>query len=168
MITRPKLSFPPIAGESPVILILGSLPGEESLFRQQYYAHPRNAFWPILGDILGFDPDLPYEKRTLALQQNRLALWDTLAQGIRKGSLDTNISSPVPNDIAVFVESNPTISTILCNGGAAHRYLKGFFPGLFQSPLVIRQLPSTSPAAARLKLEDKLYAYREAINAALA
>ena len=72
-------SFPPAAAEGVRVLVLGSMPGVESLRQQQYYAHPRNAFWPIMGALFGFSPALPYKKRLEELNRAGVALWDSLA-----------------------------------------------------------------------------------------
>lgn len=158
-----KQSFPPVEGHGARLLILGSMPGDESLGRREYYAHKRNAFWPIMGELLGFDPAMPYARRLDALCNNRIALWDVLASCLRPGSLDSNISIPLPNDLRGLLERHPGIRTVYCNGGASYRYFKRFFPDLMTGVLLVRQLPSTSPAAARLSYTDKLAAYREAL-----
>ena len=84
-------SFPPIVGEMPRVLILGSMPGVESLRAKEYYAHPRNAFWKILGDLGLCDPSESYALRTASMQRASVALWDVLAVCERDGSLDASI-----------------------------------------------------------------------------
>lgn len=139
------------------MLVLGSMPGVESLRRQQYYAHPRNAFWPIMGVLFGFSPGLSYERRLEKLNQAGVALWDSLAGCERTGSLDSNIRKPVPNDIPGLLERYPAIHAIFCNGSASCLFLKKYHRPLFErSGLEIRQLPSTSPAAAVYSFEQKL------------
>jgi len=90
-----KLSFPPIADSSCVCLILGSMPGEESLRRQQYYGHPRNAFWRIINENL---PNRSYEDRCSFLLAHGIALWDVLKSAHRQGSLDSAIRNEKPNE----------------------------------------------------------------------
>ena len=62
------------------VLVLGSMPGAASLARTEYYGHPRNAFWPIMGALFGAGPELPYAERTARLTaagvQCELHLWD--------------------------------------------------------------------------------------------
>ena len=150
-------SFPPVASEGARVLILGSMPGEESLRQQQYYAHPRNAFWPIMGSLFGFSPVLPYEKRLEKLNRAGVALWDSLAGCERSGSLDSNIREPRPNDIAGLLKKYPAIHSIFCNGTASFQFLKKYHAALFDRPdLKIALLPSTSPAAAVYSFEEKL------------
>ena len=150
-------SFPPVAGRGARVLILGSMPGGESLRRQQYYAHPRNAFWPVMGMLFGFDPALSYPERLDALKRAGVALWDTLAGCERSGSLDSNIREPEPNDITGLLRKHPGIRTVCCNGTASFGFLKKYHPALFDRPgLEILRLPSTSPAAALYSFEEKL------------
>jgi double-stranded uracil-DNA glycosylase len=153
--------FPPIADPHARVLILGSLPGQASLQRQQYYALPQNAFWKIMGRLFGADPALSYEERVQRLVRNGVALWDVCAAAHRPGSLDAAIvhASVVPNDLAAFIESHPGIGLICFNGGkAAERYRRLVMPGLPASVRAIRTetLPSTSPAHAAMPFEEKL------------
>ena len=150
-------SFPPAAAKGVRVLVLGSMPGVESLRQQQYYAHPRNAFWPIMGTLFGFSPSLPYKQRLIKLNRAGVALWDSLGGCERAGSLDSNIRKPVPNDIPGLLKQYPEIRSIFCNGSASFQFLKKYHGTLFERPdLEIRQLPSTSPAAAVYSFEQKL------------
>lgn len=159
-----KRSFPPAVTDECTVLVLGSLPGDESLRQAQYYAHHRNAFWQIMGGLLGFDYRLPYEERLVLLNRGGVGLWDVVASGIRPGSLDQHIAGESPNDVASLLVRYPGIRLVCCNGTASCKYLRRYFPELFARPaLTIRQMPSTSPAAARLTLQDKLGAYREVL-----
>ena len=152
-------SFAYSADANARVLILGSMPGAESLRQQQYYAFKHNAFWRIMGELYGFSPAAPYPERLEILKAHRIALWDVLAECERPGSLDSAIRAPRPNDIAGLVGKLPHLEKILCNGGAAYRYLHRFFP-----ELAAEQLPSTSPAAARFTYAEKLAAWRAALE----
>ncbi len=107
-----KCSFPPSVTPECSVLVLGSLPGDESLRQAQYYAHPRNAFWKIMGTLLDFDPSLPYGERLSLLNLGGVGLWDVVASGVRPGSLDQHISQEQPNDIAALLECFPGIGTV--------------------------------------------------------
>jgi hypoxanthine-DNA glycosylase len=153
--------FPPIADAHARVLILGSLPGQVSLQRQQYYAQPHNAFWKIMGRLFDAGPELPYEERAQRLVRNGIALWDVCAAAQRPGSLDAAIvhSSVVPNDLAAFIESHPDVGLICFNGGkAADLYRRLVLPGLPAKLRAIHyeMLPSTSPAHAAMPFEEKL------------
>ena len=155
--SQQRHSFPPVAAPDAKVLILGSMPGEESLRLQQYYAFSHNAFWRIMGELFSFSSDLPYAERLQELQKNHIALWDTLSCCIRSGSLDSNIRNAQHNDITGLLLRCPEIRTIFCNGHAAYNYLKRFQNGLFtREDLQIFYLPSTSPAAARMNYHQKL------------
>ncbi|MBP5530767.1 MAG: DNA-deoxyinosine glycosylase [Lentisphaeria bacterium] len=152
-------SFPYSADENARILVLGSMPGAESLRQHQYYAFKHNAFWRIMGEVYGFSPELPYPERLAELRKCGVALWDVLAECVRPGSLDSDIRSPCPNDIPALVAKLPKLEKILCNGGASRNYLRRFFP-----ELEAQQLPSTSPAAARFTYAQKLAVWRAALG----
>ena len=122
----PVHSFAPLSNPQARVLVLGSMPGLASLRLQQYYGHPQNTFWKIVGEVLGFDPELAYELRTQALVERGVALWDVLASCVREGSLDADIddASVVANDFAAFFETHPHIVRVCFNGakeiGRAH------------------------------------------------
>lgn len=157
-------SFPPVAGAQARVLVLGSMPGLASLRAQQYYAHPRNAFWRILGVLLGLAPDEAYARRVQALQRHRIALWDVLAACERPGSLDAAIvpGTEVPNDIPGLLQRHPGIDRIAFNGAAAQRLFQRHVQHHLPSgrPLTLLRLPSTSPAHAAMGWEAKLSAWR--------
>lgn len=162
-------SFPPRADDDALVLILGSMPGVESLRKGQYYAFPRNAFWKIMGALLGFDPAIEYEERLRVLRNRGIALWDSLGACRRKGSLDSDIVDPEPNDIPALLAQCPRIRLILCNGTASCEHLRRAFPELFRREgLRILRMPSTSPAAAMFSFEKKLAAYRDALRSVIA
>jgi hypoxanthine-DNA glycosylase len=159
-------SFPPIAGPRARVLILGSIPGIASLQAGQYYAHPRNQFWRILGELLGFDPVAAYADKTQALQDVGIALWDVVKACHRPGSLDANIDkqSIVANDFAGFLQSHPGIEQIFFNGATAeHTFQRLVRPNL-QSGLKLQRLPSTSPANAGQSYQQKLESWRVVLS----
>jgi hypoxanthine-DNA glycosylase len=156
-------SFAPVAHRSARVLILGSMPGVASLKARQYYAHPRNAFWPVMGDLLGFDPAMPYAARLAVLSDAGIALWDVLRECHRTGSLDSAIdpASLVANDFATFFAAHPGIVRVGFNGSLA---AESFRRHVVPSPrLDYRRLPSTSPAHAALSLAQKTEAWRAAL-----
>ena len=150
-----KQCFPPAVTPACTKLILGSMPGEESLRRQQYYAHPRNVFWPLLADLLGFAPDLEYEKRLQKLLDAGIALWDTVARCTRPGSLDSNITMVTPNDFTLFLSKYSRINTIFFNGKSAYNFFIKYNPELVTDGPRLFALPSTSPACAMLNYATK-------------
>lgn len=163
------LGFPPVSDATARVLILGSMPGEASLRAQRYYAHPRNAFWPIMGELLGFPvAETGYAERCGRLTRAGIALWDVLAACTRRGSLDTSIvaSSMVVNDFAAFFADHPRVDCVCFNGGLAERvYRQRVLPSLPEpaAALRLRRMPSTSPANAALTLGAKTAAWREVL-----
>jgi double-stranded uracil-DNA glycosylase len=157
-------SFPPIASETARVLILGTMPGKVSLRERQYYAHPQNAFWRIVGGILGFDPAMPYEARVALVQSSGIAVWDVLKSCIRPSSMDSAIdaSSAVPNDFATFLAEHPLIRRICFNGATAQAlFMKHVRHSLMtQSDMEYVRLPSTSPANASLSYSEKARAWQ--------
>ena len=156
-------SFPPIETADARILILGTMPGVESLRQQQYYAFRQNAFWPIMGEIWGFDPTLSYGERCEALKSHKVALWDVLKSCRREGSLDSRIEEESVNDFPAFFKTHPKIERIFFNGGPAEqlfrRHARPILPPEVLAIATVR-LPSTSPANASWSYARKLAAWR--------
>jgi len=162
------LSFPPVENPTATILILGSMPGRESLRAGQYYAHPRNAFWSIMGELFGAAPALAYEARIEKLRSAGIALWDVLASCTRHTSMDADIEadSICPNDFNSFFLCHPHIARVYFNGAMAeHCYRRHVQPLLEHGPLCYRRLPSTSPAYASMRYEQKLAAWKAILQA---
>ena len=155
--------LPPIAGRGARLLVLGSFPGVASLEAQQYYAHPRNHFWPILSALWAVDlVAMSYRARVAEARRRGLALWDVYAACRREGSLDTAIEDAAPNDLAALVARLPSLRAIAHNGGESARAMR-----LTRAlGLRVHRLPSTSPANASWSLERKLAAWRAAFDAA--
>jgi len=159
------IGFPPVVGRSPRALILGSMPSEKSLAHSQYYAHPRNAFWPIL-DALGLTvADAPYDDRIKQLAEAGVALWDSLRACTRSGSLDAAIDATTEeaNDFASFFAQQPTLVAVFFNGAKAERTFQSHvMPTLdraITNRITLERLPSTSPARA-IPFDQKVTAWR--------
>jgi hypoxanthine-DNA glycosylase len=161
----PDRCFPPIETRNVDTLILGSLPGRKSLELQQYYAHPHNAFWKLIGTIFDSDGALPYEQRVKILTRQRIALWDVLAAATRPGSLDSSIvhATARVNDFEAFFRAHPRIRRVFFNGRKAEEMYRRFaLPKLgAEFPrLEYECLPSTSPAHAGMTFAQKLDRWR--------
>ena len=155
--------FPPIATPDARLLILGSMPGQASLAAGQYYAHPRNAFWPIMGHLLGFDASRDYPTRVDALKVAGIAVWDVLASCHRRGSLDSAIEdeSLVANDLAGFLAAHTAIHHVFFNGAKAESCFRRHIRfTMAERRIGFTRLPSTSPAHAGLPFAGKLEAWR--------
>jgi double-stranded uracil-DNA glycosylase len=137
----------------PLVLVLGTLPGEESLRRVEYYAHPRNLFWPIVCALFGEPVPPEYAERLAFVRARRIALWDVCAAAERRMSADAEIKSELPNAIHDLLDTHSGIRAIAFNGSGARRLYDRHFdrrPGMTYLPL-----PSTSPAHARLGFAEK-------------
>ena len=148
-----KASFPPIVGPGTRLLLLGSLPGEASLRAARYYAHPQNQFWRLLGAVIGRDDlaGLDYPDRLAVIAAAGIGLWDVVADAVRQGSLDGAIRDHRPNDLAALVASLPALRAIGFNGATAARIGRKMIGG--RGPLILLDLPSSSPAYTRLYAE---------------
>ena len=156
-------SFEPVYAPDARVMIVGSMPSVKSLADSQYYAHPRNAFWPILFEVFGVEPTRDYEAKKELILSHGLALWDAASVCEREGSLDSAMRGVQYNDFAALYERCPNIHTVLCNGGTAHAlFLKSGFAG---GRRVIR-MPSTSPAYT-MAYGRKVEAWRAALEDAL-
>ncbi|WP_369820870.1 DNA-deoxyinosine glycosylase [Pelomonas sp. Root405] len=164
---RRLVGLAPVFDSRARLLVLGSFPGAASLQAAQYYAHPRNAFWPLMAALIG-EVDLatrPYAERLQALRQHRVALWDAVAACRREGSLDTAIEDVEPSDLKELVARLPGLRVIGCNGALAHHQA---LAALGEPGLPVLRLPSTSPAHAGMRLADKIEAWRGALARYLA
>lgn len=162
----PSRGFGPVLGACPRVLLLGSLPGQASLAAREYYAQPQNAFWHIMGVLCDAGPGLDYAERLKALTRARIALWDVLAEAERPGSLDADIVTATArtNDIAALIEREPSIALIGFNGQkAAAIFQRTIHPELARTNVKLVTLPSTSPAFASMRREEKLARWREAL-----
>jgi TDG/mug DNA glycosylase family protein len=157
-VRRLKRSFPPIVDANARVLVLGTLPGEESLRRREYYAHPRNLLWPILFAL--FEPAAPnpftlsYPERLAFVAARRIALWDVCAAGEREASADARIRREQPNAIDALLDEHKLIRTVAFNGTTARLLYDRHFTR--RAGLTYLPLPSTSPAHARLGFAEKL------------
>ncbi|WP_442601520.1 DNA-deoxyinosine glycosylase [Paenibacillus sp. KN14-4R] len=147
-------SFPPIIHEQCSILILGSMPGAESLRLQQYYAHPRNHFWKMIFCMFGEEDAGNYEGRLAFIRSQGIALWDVLSHCERVGSLDVNIQKPIPNDFAGLLTQYPKIRHLIFNGSKAYDLFNKHVD-LNLDGLTLHKLPSSSPAHT-VSIESKL------------
>jgi hypoxanthine-DNA glycosylase len=154
--------LPPVISRRSRLVVLGSFPGEVSLAAQQYYAHPRNQFWPLLSALWGVDlAALPYAQRLAALRERGLGLWDVYASCRREGSLDSAIAEAELNDLASLRRRAPALQCVAHNGGESARSMR--ITGALGLPVI--RLPSTSPANASWSFERKLAAWRDVFHA---
>ncbi|MBT8507332.1 hypothetical protein AZH53_02660 [Methanomicrobiaceae archaeon CYW5] len=149
--------LPPVIGDCPAVLILGSSPSVISLQKGEYYGNPRNHFWQLMERIAGVPADGSYTERIAGLKERRIALWDVLATCERHASCDQSIRNPRANNIADVLDNNPSIACIALNGKVgATRWMRRLMPDVMErADIRIFFLPSSSPANARLSLEEK-------------
>jgi len=154
--------FAPIARPDARVLILGTVPSRRSLEAGEYYAHPRNAFWPIIERLFSREAGPDYAARTSLLQDAKVALWDVLQAAERPGSLDANITEPAANDFGAFFAVHRAVRTVFFNGTTARSLWERHVAHTLPAELDLRHvtLPSTSPANAALTREGKLAAWR--------
>lgn len=162
---KTKTSFRPLLANNARSLILGSMPGEKSLQMNQYYAHPQNSFWYILGRLFGFDPEDSYEHRVKRITDLGICVWDVLESCLRDGSLDSAIktSSVVSNNFELLFSTHTNIKTVFFNGAKAEQlYRKLVLPVIEGKVTEVQyiRLPSTSPAHAAMSKKQKLKQWR--------
>ncbi len=154
--------FPPVVAGDTHTLVLGSFPGEASLAATQYYAHPRNQFWRLLGAVLG-EPglhELAYEARLERVLTHGIGIWDVLDACHRQGSLDSAIRNAQPNDFDSLREHAPMLKKVCFNGKTAGRFAAVISAAGYDTLV----LPSSSPANAMLSFEQKLTVWRQIID----
>lgn len=155
-----KSGLAPLIWLNSRLLIVGSLPGDESLRRQQYYANARNQFWRILASVYQHPVPESYDQKIAFLQRHNLALWDVLAEAHRRDSLDSNISDATPNNFKKLRDEYPQLCAVAFNGGKAERLFKTHVEKHLDAPFIGNKLslPSSSPTPGRnvLPLEEKI------------
>ena len=157
------VGLPPVIARDTRLVVLGSFPGAASLAARQYYAHPRNQFWPLLSALWDIDlVGLPYARRLAVLRERGLGLWDVYASCHRAGSLDSAIEDAALNDLASLRRRAPELQAVAHNGGESARSMR--ITAALGLPVV--RLPSTSPANASWSFERKLAAWRAALLSA--
>jgi TDG/mug DNA glycosylase family protein len=158
--------LPPVFGENPKVLILGSMPGGESLRTGQYYAYKHNRFWKVIFDYFNLPVTGDYNEKQTVLKTNHIALWDTIKCCQRQdSSLDSKITDVVPNDISEFLSENPSIDTIFLNGGKAKEIFKKNVK--LTVKINVKALPSTSPANAAKPYNQIYREWKIALDGAL-
>lgn len=149
--------FKPLLGLEPKVLILGTMPSVQSLKSQEYYGHPRNAFWWIMSELCQFDSNLSYSEKVKAILKSKIAVWDVIASCHRPGSLDSKIDQDTvtPNNLVSIFQQTPSFKLIAFNGQAAEKLFRKFIDEtVWQGETLV--LPSTSPANAAITKEQKL------------
>lgn len=159
MEARRERAFAPEVGAGTRVLVLGSLPGAESLRQGQYYAHPRNQFWALAGGVIGVElVGRDYPARLAALAAAGIGLWDVIASAVRPGSLDAAIREAEAADLVALVARLPALRGVAFNGATAARIGRRQLAG---TGVPMLDLPSSSPAHAGMRLEAKLACWRE-------
>ncbi|WP_185152956.1 DNA-deoxyinosine glycosylase [Dysgonomonas sp. 216] len=157
-----KKAFKPIVDDNSTVLILGTMPGEESLRKQEYYGHKSNQFWQIICSVLGVPFLTDYGAKKQLLLDNRIALWDVLAACEREGSADTAIQKEIPNDFSVLFAAYPNIKFVcFASKKAEEYYIK--YVGKFGNKEYFT-LPSPSSANARMGIDSKIKDWRIIID----
>ncbi|AOX99142.1 DNA-deoxyinosine glycosylase [Jeongeupia sp. USM3] len=152
-----KTSLAPVTSTTTRLLILGSLPGDASLAAQAYYAHPRNAFWPVMSALTGCALDtMAYDDRLAALLAHRIGLWDVVGTAKRRGSLDQALREIEANPLAALIDTLPDLGAVAFNGLTAYRLGHTLIP----ARLHCIALPSTSPAHT-MPVQDKIDAWMQ-------
>ncbi|WP_080803360.1 DNA-deoxyinosine glycosylase [Arabiibacter massiliensis] len=155
---RVRHEIEPVFDERSRVLVLGTMPSPASRAAGFYYSHPQNRFWRVLAALFGEPEPEGSEARAAFALAHGIALWDVLASCDIAGASDASIARPVPNDLARIARTAPleAVFTTGAKAGALYRRLcAGMLPGI---PHV--QLPSTSPANARMRTADLVAAYR--------
>lgn len=166
ILTAAKRGLPPIGDARARVLILGTLPGDESLRRQQYYGHPRNHFWPLMAELRGVSVPDVYAERMALLADSGFMLWDVLRAAERIGSLDSAIRNAIANDFVEFFRRHPAIDTIAFNGQKAQALFArhvGRDATITERAFNTVVLPSSSPAYVR-PFAEKAKLWRDALD----
>lgn len=164
-----SLGLKPILSENPKVLILGSMPSQKSIEKQEYYGNPQNKFWKIMSQYFGFPCEDPYAIRKSFLMKEELIVWDTIYSCFRPGSMDSDIDlkSVKVNDFKKLFKQYETLKVVFFNGAASKKiFFKNKLNLLLEDhQLDFKVLPSTSPAYASMTYQDKYQKWSEALSA---
>jgi double-stranded uracil-DNA glycosylase len=149
--------FPPLLNQNTRILFLGSFPSIASFEQAFYYAHPRNAFWPILETIFDVRLETNEAKKVFCLEKG-IGLWDVIGSCERSNSSDTNLKNCIPNDFEKLLRDYPNIKALGFTGKKSYDLFQKYFKNL---EIEKNLLPSTSPAHAAMKREEKAQIYKD-------
>ena len=154
--------LPPVVDGQTKVLIVGSMPGVQSLEKQQYYGNPRNHFWRIIGELTEERIPEQYEQRLALVKKHRIGLWDVIRSCERVGSLDSNIKNEMPNDFVGLFEQYPQIEAVFFNGTKAHDVFKRKLGFELLAGRAYYKMPSTSPVPGRniKTFEEKVEVWR--------
>ncbi len=153
---KPATGFPPVIDAKSETLLLGSFPGVASLVKAQYYGHPQNHFWRLVGTVIDEPlPEMEYAQRLKTLLKHRIGLWDIIGTCVRPGSLDSNIRNPRHNDYARVTSVAKKLRRVCFNGKTAAKMEPLFLEWGYETLV----LPSSSPAYT-MRFEDKLKQWR--------
>jgi hypoxanthine-DNA glycosylase len=155
-------SFPPIVGKNARILILGTMPGKDSLRLNEYYANPRNTFWRLVYKLEDSEIQIDYQSKIEFLKQNEISIWDVCHKATRETSLDADIKDEVPNNIQDFLVANPSVEIIAFNGKKAEKLYDKYFER--SGNIKYLTLLSTSPANASYTFQEKLEDWGRLMN----
>ena len=158
-LSNPITGFAPIADAQSSLLILGTMPSVRSLQKQEYYGHPRNAFWPLIARLTNHMPSNDYSSKKAMLHHAGIALWDVCRECYRQGSLDSNICNEQPNAIDLLISQCPKIRAIAFNGQPAAKLFKRHIGSIAGRQIDYLVLPSSSPTYA-IPFEQKLAAWK--------
>lgn len=157
-----KTAFPPIVDQHTQVLMLGTMPSEESLRRQEYYGNPKNKFWTLLFTVYNQPFVSDYRKRVAFLLEQHIGIWDVLQSCEGKGSLDSSIENEIPNDFNTFFKQYPQIESICFTSKKAEHFYKKYVG--FDNQRSYLVLPSPSPANARMTFAEKSRQWRELLE----
>lgn len=160
-----KYSFPPIADENCKVVILGTMPGEESLKHMEYYNSSNNQFWKIIAAVTGESFNVSYDEKKKLLLKHHIAVWDVLMHCNREGSQDANIIKEAPNDFNAFFEENKSIKTIFFNGEPPHKFYKKYHLPVNEKKMAV--LTSSSGLNTSKTLQQKIEIWNNLIKTAL-
>ena len=153
-----KTSFEPVSDTATTILILGTMPGDQSLKLGEYYGHPRNRFWKIISTITGNQLPLTYADKKKLLLDSTIAVWDVALKADRKGSFDSAIEGEEPNDIDSFISKHKNLKVIGFNGAKSAQLFSRYFTEKVDIKYFL--LPSTSPANTGINMQNSCKAWQ--------